>query len=148
MAQRPENLIVRSSWIFGDGKNFVRTVLTAARSGRRLQVVDDQRGRPTAADDLALALVRAVERGISGIFHVSGDGPPCTWADLAEHAIAIAGMDAAVERVDTASYRNSSSRPVAPRPANSVLSIEKGRSQGIPLGDWRSSLETYVRASG
>jgi dTDP-4-dehydrorhamnose reductase len=139
------NLVVRSSWVFGRGRNFVATVLSAARAGRRLRVVADQRGRPTAAHDLARALAELVSTDAAGIVHVAGDGPPCTWADLAEAGLRAAGIEAEIERVDTATYERGAGKAVAPRPKNSVLSIEKARRLGLPLGDWPNSLRRYVK---
>jgi len=141
---REENLIVRTSWVFGDGRNFVRTIVDAARAGRPLRVVDDQRGRPTWAGDLASALAHAVGAGTRGILHVAGDGAPCTWADLAELALEAASLTAPVERIDTDTYRRESDRVVAPRPANSVLSLERARTLGVPLADWRPSVGRCV----
>jgi len=141
-----ENLIVRTSWVFGDGRNFVRTILDAARRGGRLRVVDDQVGRPTWANDVAAALAHLIRSGATGVLHVAGDGEPGTWADLAEAAAEAAGLPVAVERIDSQTYRRTAGRLVAPRPANSVLSVESARAAGVPLGHWRRSLRQYVEA--
>lgn len=144
LALGEDGLVVRTSWVIGGGNNFVRTILARAGTGESLRVVDDQVGRPTLADPLAAALVTLVEGGASGILHVAGDGRPCSWADLADEALRAAGKDVRVERVTTAAYVASASSPVAPRPARSVLALDKARSLGIPLLDWRDSLPTYV----
>ena len=144
VAKEPGNLIVRTSWVFGEGRNFVRTIVAAARRGGPLKVVDDQTGRPTWAEDLADALVFLVEAGISGVLHVTGDGQPSTWADVAEFAVGAAGLAASVERIDTATYRRSADRVIAPRPRNSTLSLERARRLGVPLRDWRTSVRRYV----
>jgi len=141
-----ENLIVRTSWVFGDGRNFVRTILDAARRGGPLRVVDDQVGRPTWANDVAAALGHLIRSGATGVLHVAGDGEPGTWADLAEAAAEAAGLPVAVERIDSQTYRRTAGRLVAPRPANSVLSVESARAAGVPLGHWRRSLRQYVEA--
>lgn len=148
VASDPGNLIVRTSSVFGDGKNFVKTIIAAARAGRRLRVVDDQISRPTAAVDIARAIAYLVKGHAHGIVHVAGDGPPCSWADLAERALRAAGLDADVERVDSASYAASAGRVIAPRPPNSVLSLAAARDLGVPLADWRESLKSYVEESG
>ena len=137
------DLTVRTSWVFGDGRNFVRSILGAARRGA-VRVVKDQFGRPTAASDLAVALETLMGSSQSGIVHVAGDGPPCSWADLAREAITYAGMDSQVEGIDTSTYVRSNTKVVAPRPGNSTLCLDRARELGVPLGDWRSSLQTYV----
>jgi dTDP-4-dehydrorhamnose reductase len=136
--------IVRTSWVIGEGRNFVRTIVSAAREGRALRVVDDQLGRPSLADDLASAIVYLLKNGIDGVINVAGDREPCTWADLAELALRGVGLDPPVERVDTETYARAAGRVVAPRPKNSVLALAKARRLGVPLRDWRTSLERYV----
>ena len=141
----PENdLVVRTSWIFGDGHNFVGTILRAAATGN-VTVVDDQIGRPTAADDLARALDHLLTASVSGCIHVAGDGTPCSWADFADLVIGVAGYDSEVERVSTEAYAARASKRVAPRPPNSTLDIEHARELGVPLVDWRTSVITYVK---
>lgn len=139
------DLVVRTSWVFGEGRNFVRTMLgTAATATPR--VVDDQVGRPTGAAMLGRVLAHVAERGeLTGILHVAGDGDPCSWADLADAALERAGLDVRVERVDSASYAAGAGRVIAPRPADSTLQLARARRLGLPLEDWRSSLDEYVK---
>jgi dTDP-4-dehydrorhamnose reductase len=144
---RAGNLVVRTSWVFGEGRNFVRTILNASREGGPLRVVDDQRGRPTWALDIARSLTHLVRTGTTGIVHVAGDGEPCTWADLAELVLGVAGVAVPVERLDSESYRRIVGGVVAPRPRNSVLSVRRARAVGAPLADWRSSVRRYVEGA-
>jgi dTDP-4-dehydrorhamnose reductase len=132
--ERPGNLVVRTSWVYGAGRNFIRSILAAEAAGRRLRVVDDQRGRPTWAGDLAAALVHLIGRESTGIVHVTGDGEPCTWADLAE---AVVGHE--VERISSAEFG-----APAPRPPSSVLDLGRARALGVPLADWRGSVRRYL----
>ena len=131
---RPGNLVVRTSWVYGDGRNFFRAILAAERAGRTLRVVDDQRGRPTAADDLARALAYLVRLDVSGIVHVTGTGEACTWADLAELAVGHP-----VERISTEEFG-----ALAPRPRSSVLALDRARALGVPLADWADSAKRYL----
>ena len=132
------NLVVRTSWVFGEGQNFLRAIRAADRAGRELRVVDDQWGRPTWARDLARALAGlAVADGPSGIVHVAGDGEPCTWADLAELAVG-----RPVRRIST----NEWGAP-APRPRRAVLALDRARRMGLPLTDWRTSVASYLEAA-
>jgi dTDP-4-dehydrorhamnose 3,5-epimerase len=131
---RPGNLVVRTSWVYGDGRNFIRSILRAERAGTALRVVDDQRGRPTWAGDLARAITFLAGRDDTGILHVTGAGEPCTWADLAE---VVVGHP--VERITSEELA-----APAPRPRNSVLSLERARSLGVPLADWRDSVMRFL----
>ena len=139
-----DHLVVRTSWVYGPGRNFVATILGAARAGRELRVVDDQVGRPTWARDLALGLVELIRLETTGIVHVAGDGSPCSWADLAVEALDAAEISVPVERVSTGEYARAARAPLAPRPANSALSIEAARALGVPLRDWKEAVHAYV----
>jgi dTDP-4-dehydrorhamnose 3,5-epimerase len=139
------DLIVRSSWVYGSGRNFIRAVLNASLRDP-VRVVDDQRGRPTSAGDLAAALVYLIDEEANGTIHVAGDGEPCTWADLAETALALGGREGAVVRIDTPTYIAEADRIVAPRPPNSALALAKAKSLGVPLLDWKRSVRDYMEA--
>jgi dTDP-4-dehydrorhamnose reductase len=144
VASHARHLIVRTSWVFGDGHNFVRSIISAASRGEALDVVNDQRGRPTCAQDLAAALLHLAVSTTTGIVHVSGDGPVGTWADVAECALQAAHMKVPVNRINSAIYARKVRRPIAPRPRNSAFSLDKARSLAVPLSDWRSALSRFV----
>jgi dTDP-4-dehydrorhamnose reductase len=144
VAIRRENLVVRTSWIFGSGKNFPRTMIEAARAGGPISVVDDQSSRPTSAGHLARALAFVARRSLSGILHVAGDGRPCGRAELAESAIAMAGLSVVVDRIDSETYARRSGQLLARRPRNSALALGRARQLGVPLDDWRTALRRYV----
>lgn len=139
-----DNVVVRTSWVYGPGRNFIATIVDAASRGRTLEVVDDQIGRPTWARDLAGALHDLLDTDVTGIVHVAGEGEPCSWADLAEVALDAAGVNVPVARVDTATYASRLGRPPAPRPRNSTLALDRARSLGLRLPDWRDSVREYV----
>lgn len=143
----PDHLVVRASWIFGEGRNFISTILERAKTSPPVRVVADQIGRPTAAVGVADALLFLLEGSETGILHVAGNGPPCSWADLAEYAIASAHISTRVERIDSDTYASSAADPIAARPPNSTLALDKARSLGIPLLDWRTAVDRYVRSS-
>lgn len=140
------DLIVRTSWIFGGGNDFICNVL--AGSPREIKVVDDQIGRPTRDRDLAEALVYALHVGMTGLIHVAGEGAPCSWAELAEHAIACAGSSNSVTRIDTKTLFTMCETRVAPRPANSVLALGKARRLRVPLAPWTTAVADYVASLG
>jgi dTDP-4-dehydrorhamnose reductase len=131
---RPGNLVVRTAWVYGEGRNFIRSILGAERAGKHLRVVDDQRGRPTWAGDVARAIGFLAGGDDTGILHVTGAGEPCSWADLAE---VVVGHP--VERITSEEFG-----APAPRPRNSTLSVERARSLGVPLADWRDSVTRYL----
>lgn len=138
------HLIVRTSWVFGEGRNFIRTILKAADDLEELSVVNDQIGLPTYAIDLAAGIVGLLDVEADGLFHLAGGGEAGTWADLAEHAISVADKAARVKRVTTDEFLSTRAEPVAPRPKNSVLDCSKARALGVSLPDWRDAVSRYL----
>lgn len=135
-----EHLIVRTAWLFGDpGRNFPRTMWERAQLGLTSRVVDDQRGAPTSALDLAdwcWALLRADARGI---VHASNDGE-ASWADVAEYVYAAAGRPGMVTRVSSDEYETP-----APRPRYSVLDGSRLESLiGVSRRSWQRALDVYL----
>jgi len=135
------HLILRTSWAFGrNGKNFIRTIIGAAREGRPLRVVNDQRGSPTYTRDLALHTALMVNAGCRGTYHVTNSGS-CTWYELALRALECAGLERIpVIPVTTADFP----RP-AKRPSNSVLANSKLQREGLPLmRPWPIAAGEYI----
>lgn len=137
----PRHAIVRTSWLYGrGGKNFVDTILARARAGQPLRVVDDQRGSPTWAGDLADGVLALLDRAEYGTYHVTGSGE-CTWHGLAVAACELAGLPASVAPITSAEL----DRP-APRPAYSVLHngwYEHVTGRRMP--HWRDALRRYLQ---
>lgn len=136
----PRALVVRTSWVIsGTHPNFVATMLRLSRE-RSLRVVDDQLGCPTVASDLAAATVVAVERGASGLLHLTNEGQT-TWFGLARRAVELAGIDPGrIEPCTTAEYPTP-----ARRPAYSVLGSERRGLLGMEaLPSWEESLPKVV----
>ena len=138
-----EFLIVRSQWIFGRGRNFVRTVFEAARKGDPLRVVDDQVGRPTWSGALARGILAAAERNARGDLHVACEGV-ATWYDLAvatveEVVLRRWARPVPIEAVPTRAVP----RP-APRPAYGVLGLERARALRLEMPHWREALRAYL----
>ena len=134
------HLIVRTQWLFGvGGPNFVATILRLAGERPRLQVVNDQHGRPTYAADLATALWKLIAGNARGTVHCTNEGA-ATWFDVATAVVAAAGLVTAVEPCATGEMP----RP-ARRPQFSVLDCR--RYQGIvgsSLRPWQPALREYV----
>lgn len=138
------HLVVRTSWAFGEGHNFIRSILEAAATRDELAVVDDQRGLPTYAADLAEGLLALAETGAEGLFHLAGGGGPGSWADVAEVALSEARSATVVRRISTAEYLEGRAGPVAPRPTSSVLDCTKAAALGVALRPWREAVAAYV----
>jgi dTDP-4-dehydrorhamnose reductase len=138
----PRHVVVRAAWLYGrGGTNFVDTVLRRAGAGEPLRVVDDQRGSPTAAADLAPALMRLAAGGHVGTFHIANAGD-CTWWELACHVVRSAGLEVAVEKTTTERL----ARP-APRPAYSVLSTQLYELvTGDRMPHWRDAVDRYLES--
>ena len=139
----PDCCIARTSWLFGvGGKCFPDTILKLAATRPNLNVVNDQRGRPTYTIDLARAIVALCRADASGIVHVSNTGE-CSWFDFAREIVKIAGLGVAVEPVTSEQF----ARP-APRPANSVLSLASLQQYRIPTPAWQDALHRYLQERG
>ena len=136
--------VARTSWLCGRyGNNMVKTVMRVAAQPGRLSFVDDQRGHPTFADDLARMLVLLGAERRPGIFHVTNAGA-VSWYEYVQEILAAIGDDPSrVDAIHTADLQPP--RP-APRPANSVLENLALRLAGIePLGDHREALARCVQ---
>ncbi|MFS0852520.1 sugar nucleotide-binding protein [Microbacterium sp. 179-I 3D4 NHS] len=146
VATVPRHYIIRTSWVIGEGKNFVRTMASLADRGIDPAVVDDQTGRLTFTTDIAGAVRHLLrERSPYGIYNVSSAGDPLTWAALAQRVFAATGHDPErVSGVSTDAYFASAAGPVAPRPANSVLSLDKITAAGFTPSSMLESLAAYL----
>ncbi len=149
VATAPRHYILRTSWVIGEGKNFVRTMASLAERGIDPKVVDDQTGRLTFTDDIARAIVHLLDASAPyGVYNVTGSGEPATWADIARAVFAAAGHDPArVSGVSTEEYFASATSPVAPRPAWSVLDLGKIESTGFTPANHSSALMGFIERS-
>jgi dTDP-4-dehydrorhamnose reductase len=146
------HVILRTSWVFSDhGSNFVKTMLRLAASRPELRVVDDQHGGPTAAADIAdalLSLARALvaRTGPTGLYHFSGS-PFVSWFEFARHILSrqqqLTGQpQPALTRITTAEFPTA-----AKRPHNSALDCSRiRRDYGIDSPDWQSALDTVMHS--
>ena len=155
MSANPEHLIARTAWVYSvTGHNFIKTMLRLAETKDRLNIVDDQLGNPTAADDLAEALLVAARQlldrktagtdaALYGIYHVAGTGT-ATWRELAEAAFRV--MQAHGQSVPAVTAITSAQYPTpAARPANSRLNTSKfAAAFGHRLPPWRDSVQRVV----
>ena len=143
--------IMRSSWVIGDGKNFVKTMCTlsdkvAAGNLERVTVVNDQLGRLTFTHDMAAAIFHVLNtRAPYGTYDCTGSGAVKSWADIARACFeAKNGNGGKVVPVSTADYYASAEGPVAPRPHFSALDLSKLEAVGFSMPDWERELEAYL----
>jgi dTDP-4-dehydrorhamnose reductase len=133
-----ECCVARTSWLFGTGgKCFPDTILKLAATRPTLDVVDDQRGCPTYAVDLARAIIQLCRKSARGIVHATNAGD-CTWFEFAQEIVRGAGLSTEVRPVSSQQM----ARP-APRPAYSVLSAASLRAREIEMPSWRDALKRY-----
>ncbi|MFM8867721.1 MAG: dTDP-4-dehydrorhamnose reductase [Ilumatobacteraceae bacterium] len=139
-----DNLIVRISWVCGfHGANMVKTILKIMVNQPELRFVDDQVGNPTMADDAAAGIVRLIEHGVRGIWHLTNQGST-SWFGFAGDVLEAAGED----RTRVKPIRTADLQPPRPakRPANSVLANTKLDTSSIaPLPHYLPSLNRLVR---
>ena len=137
----PEALIVRTAWLYGHrGRNFVETILKAASERRGLRVVDDQRGTPTNAADLALIIKELIAIEAEGVVNATNTGS-CSWCEFAREILRLAGLtNVTVDAVSSSEFP----RP-AKRPGLSVLALDRlsGLLGWVPRA-WEESLAEYI----
>lgn len=141
----PRHYIVRTSWVIGDGNNFVRTMAGLALRGVKPSVVNDQTGRLSFTEDIASGIRHLLETGASyGTYNLTNDGEPQTWADIAADVYELVGESReAVTGVSSAEYFKG--KEAAPRPLNSTLDLSKIASQGYAARNSQDALKEYVR---
>ncbi|MCR4277903.1 MAG: NAD(P)-dependent oxidoreductase [Candidatus Berkelbacteria bacterium] len=145
VATCPKHYLIRTSWVIGKGKNFVRTMLGLAEKGVSPSVVSDQMGRPTFVGQLVDAVEHLIEAGAEfGVYNVSNDGPVVSWADLAREIFKLGGFkDIQVTDISTKDY-NSSKPNIAPRPQHGEFDLGKITATGLNLRNWTEDLSRYL----
>lgn len=139
-------ITIRTQWLYSPyGKNFVKTMLRLATHQREVRVVADQRGCPTAADDLAAAIVAILPEVVADntlrgeVFHFASRGE-ATWCEFAEEIFRVAECDCRAVAITTDDYPTA-----ARRPRNSVLNCSKICERfGLTQPDWRESLRRNI----
>lgn len=134
------HLIVRTSWLYAPwANNFVRTIVKLSRERESLNVVNDQRGRPTSAEHLAQSTLELLEKKAYGTHHVT-DGGACTWFEFASEIVRIAGSRCVVKPCTSAEMARA-----AQRPAYSVLELSTTEAAlGHPMPDWNEALASVM----
>ena len=149
----PRHYIMRSSWVIGEGHNFVKTmkglsdrVADPEDKLTQVTVVDDQLGRLTFTRDMAEAIFHVLgTHAPYGTYDCTGSGTVKSWADIARAVFEAAnGNGDRVVPVSTADYYASAEGPVAPRPVHSALDLSKLEAAGFHMPDWEEELGEYL----
>ncbi len=132
--------IFRTAWLYGDGNNFVRTMLKLGKEKEEVSVVTDEHGSPTYAVDLANIIAQAIEKDIPyGVYHATNQGFT-TWYDFTKKIFDISKTDCKVVPTTAKEFKRA-----AKRPSNSQLSKEKLLAQGINIPEYTNALERYLK---
>ena len=145
IAANPNTIIIRTSWVFSShGNNFVKTMMRLMKDRDALNIVGDQKGRPTFAKDLALASIQILEsinegKTISGIYHYANTGET-TWFGFAEKIKEYAGIECDLTAISSDQFPTP-----AKRPAYSVLDTQKIEKElGIEIPHWETALKQCI----
>ncbi len=131
--------IVRTAWLYGDGHNFVKTMLKLSETHDKLTVVDDQVGSPTSTVDLARAILELIETDAYGVYHGTCEGM-CSWYDFACEIFKLKGIDIDVSPVTSEEYPSKT-----PRPKYSVLENKGLEDLGLNVfRPWQEALVDYL----
>lgn len=141
----PKYYLLRTSWVIGDGKNFVRTMLGLAEKNISPTVVADQVGRLTFTSELTRAIHHFLTNDAPyGTYNVTNDGKPASWADVARRIFKYSGYGKLQVTDTTTKEYFSSKAGVAPRPLNSTLSLERLHSTNFESHNWEDDLRLYI----
>jgi dTDP-4-dehydrorhamnose reductase len=133
------HFIVRTAWLYGDGGNFVRTMLRLAKENKSVNVVCDQFGTPTSALELARMIKTLEPTQNYGVFHGTCEGS-CSWAEFASQIFKTAGIDATVNYITTDQYPTPAKRPAYSVLENYMLKL----TTGYVMADWKTALDEYM----
>lgn len=132
--------IFRTAWLYGDGKNFVKTMLRLSDNYDKVRVVMDQVGSPTSTKELTGAITHLLFTENYGLFHATCEGN-CSWAGFAEEIFRLAGKSMVVEAITTEEFG-----PQAPRPAYSILENYMLKlTTDYRFADWHDAIACYMK---
>lgn len=136
--------IMRTAWLYGDGKNFVKTMLRLSENHDEVSVVCDQVGSPTSADELAKAIMHLLPTDNYGLFHGTCEGQ-CSWADFTKEIFRLSGKSTKVNYVTSQQYKEMNPA-AADRPAYSVLENYMLKlTTPHMFADWEKAISEYLK---
>lgn len=131
--------IVRTAWLYGDGKNFARTMLRLSQDRDEITVVNDQVGSPTSAAELAKCIVSLIDTENYGLFHGTCEGD-CSWADFATEVLRLAGSKTRIKPITSEEYGAPANRPHYSILENYMLKL----TGGYQFADWHDAIRVYM----
>lgn len=145
-ATLPKHYLLRTTWVIGEGKNFVRTMLGLAEKGIEPTVVADQVGRLTFTSELVRAIDHLLTtKAAYGTYNVTNSGPLASWAEITRQIFSLAGYDK-LQVVDTTTAEYYAGKEgIAPRPLGSDMSLEKLHATGFESKSWQDELKKYIQ---
>lgn len=132
--------IIRTAWLYGEGKNFVRTMLKLSETNDKVRVVKDQIGNPTSAAELAAAVAYLLPTDNYGLFHGTCEGS-CSWAEFTSEIFRLAGKSTQVEYITTAEYPTPARRPAYSMLDNYMLRM----TTDFKFAHWKDAIAEYLR---
>lgn len=133
------HFILRTAWLYGEGKNFVRTMLRLSETNDKVRVVRDQVGSPTSAAELAKAVAYLLPTENYGLFHATCEGD-CSWAQFTEEIFRLAGKKTIVEAITSEEYG-----AAVKRPSYSILDNYMFRmTSDFQFADWHDAIREYL----
>lgn len=132
--------IIRTAWLYGyEGSNFVYTIIKAGKEKGYLTVVDDQRGNPTNAEDLAHHMLKVAVTEEYGTYHCTGTGE-CSWYDFASKIIEFSNIECKVDPVTSNDYVRAAKRPSYSSLDNMMLRV----TVGDEMRNWEDALKVFL----
>lgn len=135
-----KHYIVRTAWLYGDGKNFVKTMLRLSETNDKVRVVKDQVGSPTSAAELAKAIAYLLPTENYGLFHGTCEGD-CSWAQFTEEIFRLAGRSTVVEPITSEEYGAAVKRPAYSILENYMLKM----TTDFMFSDWHDAIAEYLK---
>ncbi|GAC1387373.1 MAG: hypothetical protein NVSMB37_4470 [Candidatus Saccharimonadales bacterium] len=141
----PKHYILRTSWVIGEGRNFVRIMLDLGQKGVSPTVVSDQIGRLTFTHTLVNAIDHLISTNAAyGVYNVSNDGTETTWAAIARIIFEVTDQPVSVTDISTDEYFKNKPQ-AAPRPLHSTLDLSKLKATGFKPHNWQDDLREYLK---
>ena len=132
--------IVRTAWLYGYvGKNFVYTMMNLGKQKEEISVVNDQRGNPTHANDLAYHILKLIETEKYGVYHCTGQGE-CTWYDFSKLIMELSGSKCKVNPCTSEEYKTPAKRPEYSSLDNMMLRC----TVGDEMRNWQEALKSFM----
>lgn len=135
----PKNYIIRTSWLYGDGNNFVKSMIDLSKTQKTIKVVNDQYGTPTSTVDLSKTIIKLMEEKNYGLFHGSCKGQ-CSWYDFAKEVFSLLNKDIVVIPCTTMEFPRPAKRPKFSVLRNYMLELS-GKDD---FRDWKVALREYM----